>query len=816
MTLDDYRRKRDFSDSPEPEGNGVIGASASNLRYVIQKHAARSLHFDLRLELNGVLKSWAVPRGPSLHPSEKRLAVEVEDHPIEYADFEGVIPKGHYGAGRVILWDTGSWHPHGDVQKMMLSGKLKFRLSGQRLRGDWTLIRTRMKGTKQQWLLSKRNDEEARTDIDVVEQYIDSVVQGDTKTLAAPLPDFIKPKLPTLAAAPPFGDGWVHELKMDGYRMQAQWRSDGFRLLTRSGQDWTLRYRAVSDELSKLGFTDTIIDGELVALDDEGKSNFDLLQDAKGRQGVALAYFAFDLMFSGGKDLREQPLSKRKEALRSLIMTPEGPALSPRLQYLDHITSGVDALVKQCQSLGLEGIVSKRMDRGYASGRAGDWLKTKFRFREFLVVVGYEISGKPPALSSLLMGYFDGNELKFAGRVGTGWSENAAEQIVARLQPLRADTTSLSAAPRTAKRVREGEIAKVWVQPILVAAIDFATWTQSQQLRHASFAGFAEEISPQEVTAAQLFASSVVESATDPTRQGDLTNPTTDSLPTIGMPGLSNPGRILYPQSKFTKGDIAGYLFQVNQWLLPHLQHRPVSLLRCSEGIEGQTFFQRHPGKGFPTQISNLVVASEDEPLITIDHLSALLATAQISAIELHPWGCRDDSIEIPDRLIIDLDPDEAIAWNVVVEAAFIVRSTLKDQSLESFVKTTGGKGLHIVVPLNRHLGWDQLFAYAKSFATQLAKTHRKLFVANMSKSRRTDRIFVDYHRNRRGSTAIAAYSPRAREGGPVSTPITWQELPGIHPSQFTIRTVPTRLANLNSDPWAAIASLEQSIEPVS
>lgn len=435
MTLGDYQRKRDFKQSPEPRGTDPASKSRSGLRFVVQKHDSRQLHFDFRLEHDGVLKSWAVPRGPSLDPSVKRLAVEVEDHPLEYANFEGVIPEGHYGAGRVLLWDTGSWQPDGNVAKMLQAGKLKFRLHGQRLRGEWRLIRTLKKGKQPQWLLSKLDDAEARSDVDVVTQYL-----GSVHTMSVSIPDFIPPKLPTLTSEPPLGADWVHELKMDGYRMQAHWREDGFRLLTRSGHNWTKRYPAIANELSKIDFPNTIIDGELTALDNDGKSNFDLLQQAGSRPDIALAYFAFDLLYVHGEDFRNQPLISRKTALKALISTDDRTSIHARFQYLDHITSSVEALVKRCESLGLEGIVSKRIDRSYTSGRASDWLKTKLRYRESLIVVGYEMTGRPPSLSSLLMGYFDDNDsLQFAGRVGTGWSEVQASEVMKRFATLVLD-----------------------------------------------------------------------------------------------------------------------------------------------------------------------------------------------------------------------------------------------------------------------------------------------------------------------------------------------------------------------------------------
>jgi len=489
-----------------------------------------------------------------------------------------------------------------------------------------------------------------------------------------------------------------------------------------------------------------------------------------------------------------------------------GKSPTSRLQYLDHVKSGLKAMISQCRSLGLEGIVSKRVDRGYISGRASDWLKTKLRYRENLIIVGYETAGKPAALRSLLAAYFDENSnLQNAGRIGTGWNVKMAGQVLKRLSNLATDNSPLAAKLPASNRSRNRDIQLFWVQPVVVVEVVFANWTESKQLRHASFVGFGHDESPQHVTASHLFAEQRTHDVENLTSAVPL-NPLLFNV-SQDLPGLSNPDRIVFPSEKITKSDVAAYLYQVNQWLLPHLENRPVSLLRCSEGIDGEVFFQRHPSKGFPSQITVVQTDSEDEPLLSIDDVAGLLASVQISAVELHPWGCRRDDIEHPDRLIMDLDPDESLSWNKVVEAAFIVRSMLTDHGLLSFVKTTGGKGLHIVVPLSRKHEWDEVFTFSKTLAAGLSQAYKTIFVDNMSKSRRRNRIFLDYHRNKRGSTAIAAYSLRARTGAPVSTPITWDELPTIHPMQFTLRTVPERLANIKVDPWSGIALIEQSLK---
>ena len=819
LTLEDYQRKRDFRKSPEPASGPV--SHSSHLRFCVQKHDARNLHFDFRIEYNGALKSWAVPRGPSLDPAVKRLAVEVEDHPLAYLDFEGVIPAGNYGAGKVVVWDIGIWQPNGDAEKMLRDGRLKFQLFGSRLRGEWLLIRTSAKGKQQQWLLSKRNDKESRTDVDIVATELGSVLAVNSATAIA-LPDFVAPKLPTLTTEPPRGKQWIHELKVDGYRMQAQWRHDGFRLLSRNGHDMTQRYKVIADEFSKLDWEGTIVDGELAAIQEDGRSNFDLMQQKGGKQQEAtLAYFAFDLLYLRGQEQRENPLFDRKAALKSLIDAAKATHVVKRLQYLDHVTTGEDKLIAYCQSMGLEGIVSKRIDSNYKSGRASDWLKTKFRYRESLVIVSYETSANTSSLSSLVVGYYDQEgKIQLAGRVGTGWNEKNASLILRRLDAIKTDKPATTSKLPASQRGVPRDVKLHWIQPLVVADIEFANWTEARQLRQAAFAGFNEDISAMEVSAEQLFAEQAsptekVKSSKNSKRTSGSANQrsTASEQQLTGLfPGLTHPIRVLFPKDQFTKADIATYLFKVNQWLLPHLANRPVSLLRCSDGISGQTFFQRHPGKGFPASITRLEVKSEEEPLLSIDNLAALLAAIQISAIELHPWGCQSDDIEHPDRVIIDLDPDESLAWTKVVEAAFIVRSELDNRALRSFVKTTGGKGLHIVIPLTGKPTWDDIGQFSRSLAQELTKAHKTVFVDNMSKARRRDRIFVDYHRNRRGSTAVAAYSVRARDGAPVSTPVTWDELPSLHPSQFTIQTVPQRLAQISADPWQDIDVIKQRL----
>lgn len=845
MSLSEYRRKRDLATSPEPSGDSAADSLSADLtqpRFVVQKHHARTLHYDLRLEVGGVLKSWAVPRGPSLNPRVKRLAVQVEDHPLEYANFEGTIPAGSYGAGRVIVWDTGCWQPAEAPLQALDQGKLKFQLHGTRLQGGWALIRTHKPAKQPQWLLSKLADEYADSEQEIVELFQDSVLKKPN-SYADVLPTFIPPKLPASVERPPVGDEWLHELKLDGYRMQARWGESDFRLLTRSGLDWSSRFPELSAALGRVPLAQTILDGELIAADDQGRSNFSRLQARSGTGGsaAAICYFAFDLLYLQGRDCRQLPLQQRKELLKSTLRSGDAPLAAGRLQYLDHIVGSGQTLLDQCQRMELEGIVSKRTDRTYQSGRAKDWLKTKLRYLEHLIIGGYEISSSDNALSSLLLGYYDAeNQLRFAGRVGTGWSTEIAAELIDRLSPEEIDKSVFVDKVRAATAASRQQLQIVWVRPVVVADVRFASWTTSQQVRQASFQSINASILPTQINSQVLFAdrltgNSSEHSAATATVAGTSKNrpkshsqhaskansddnseydfaaaPRMRFIPEL--PGLTHAERVIYPDQGYTKHDVAEYLYRVNQWLLPHIADRPLSLLRSPQDIAGKPYFQRHPQKGFPPEIKRVDDPSDAKPLLRIDTLDGLLATAQINALELHPWGCRRDRLERPDRIVIDLDPDPDLPWTTVVQAAFIVRAECDARQLRSFVKTTGGKGLHVVVPIMRKHGWEQVLQYAKTLAEELRTQNRRLFVTKMSQAARRERIYIDYHRNRRGATAIAPYSLRARPGATVATPITWEELPTIHPTDFNLSSIPHRLTKLADDPWDELTSIRQSL----
>lgn len=825
MGLSKYQSKRDFSQTSEPGGDAPPSASHRPL-FVIQKHQASTLHFDFRLECDGVLKSWAVPKGPSADPSVKRLAVEVEDHPLAYENFEGIIPRGQYGAGSVIVWDRGWWEPEGAAQTGLTNGKLYFMLHGQRVRGRWRLVRTKSGGKQPQWLLSKVDDDQADPSLDLTKLHITSVLTGRAlDQVDQPLPEFIGLKLPSIVATPPSGKQWIHELKLDGYRMQARWSSAGFSLRTRGGGDWTTRYPNLVTALAKLQLSGTIMDGELTAVDKHGRSSFNALQSASD-VSATLAYFAFDLLYLHGCDVRQLPLLERKSKLRQLL-THGSASKCTQLQFLDHIQHDAAPLIAECRRLDLEGIVSKRVERPYASGRAKDWLKYKERQREWFVIGGYETSSDK-MLSSILLGYYGearasgggsssggGEELRFAGRVGTGWSGIQSQTLIAQLASRKTRSRPFAKAV-PGPRSTTAQVRVHWAKPELTAEVAFGGWTAAGVLRQASLVSVSESQDPTRITkhTVSMDSSPVAENVVSDVDEPATVRQVTSKRQTIDWSalGLTNQERLLYPADGITKADVAAYLYQVGQWLLPHVSNRPISLLRCPQGIESEQYFQRHPQKGFPDQIGSLAASDESKPLLVLKGLPAVLATAQISALELHPWGCRADRLDRPDRMTIDLDPDEALPWNRLVEAAMLVKDLLAVRGLVCFVKTTGGKGLHVVVPLARRTGWEILFEYSKSLAEQLSKAHPRVFVANMSKAKRRDRIYVDYHRNRRGSTAVAAYSLRARPGATVSTPLTWDELPHVLPSQFTIRTLPERLARLEGDPWEELGGLRQAL----
>jgi bifunctional non-homologous end joining protein LigD len=847
MALEEYRRKRDFRKTPEPAGESPARKkAAAPLAFVIQQHKARRLHFDFRLELEGVLKSWAVPKGPSLDPGEKRLAVEVEDHPLDYGEFEGVIPEGQYGGGTVLLWDRGTWIPADpDPAAAHAKGMLKFELRGEKLHGHWALVRMGGKAARQRrpnWLLVKERDDaavpqsgdavvadnplsvESGRSLEAIANDRDRVwdsgkgettparrVDRITGARKGPMPVGLRPQLATTAVAAPAGADWLHEIKYDGYRLFAHIEHGKVRLITRSGLDWTGKFAELARAFAQLAADTALIDGEVVHLGSDGTTNFSGLQDAIATgKTAALNFFAFDLVHRDGWDLTGASLEDRKAALADIVP----PDAAGMLRYSDHQEGQGPAVLREASSLGLEGIVSKRRDAPYRPGRGSSWLKVKCRNRQEIVVIGFtDPEGKREGFGALLAGYYDPSGiLRYAGRVGTGFSAE-------RLAYLRKQLDALVVKDPPVVLPKEAPRKGVhWVRPELVAEVEFAGWTTDNILRHASFQGLREDKGPGEVVydprklpIAEPPATQMRPSVVDI----DVAPRARDGSMLFEGVRLTHPDRVLYPEDSLTKLDLARYYKAVADWALPNLAHRPLTLVRCPGGQGKPCFYQKHLGKGAPDAIGHVDITEDEETVAypVIENLAGLIGLVQMNVIELHPSGATVKKLDTPDRITFDLDPDEGLAWSRVTEAAIEIRDALLAIGLQSFAKTTGGKGLHVVVPLQPKLGWDEVKGFTKWVADQFVAQSPERFTANQAKRARHGRIYIDYLRNSRGATAIGAYSPRARPKAPVSTPLFWEEVEkGVRPEGFTVATVPQRLAALDTNPWAEIGELRQSI----
>jgi bifunctional non-homologous end joining protein LigD len=850
MALAEYRRKRHFDKTSEPAGRAAKRRSGRALKFVVQKHAARRLYYDFRLELDGVLVSWAVPKGPSLDPAQKRLAVHVEDHPLEYGSFEGRIPEGEYGAGEVIVWDKGTWTPDGDARIDLKRGRLEFRLTGKKLNGGWRLLRLKGKanGDRDNWLLMKRRDESARSDseFDVLEELPESVKSG--KRLASdngtPSPSAERrqaakkrlrtPKrrhrgpatsldpadyplaLATLVKEPPEGDQWLHEIKLDGYRLLVLVDSPAggrrVRLITRSGLDWTGRYPQVAQAAQSLAVDSAVLDGELVALDEQGVSQFQLLQNLAANRDQPLVFYAFDLLHLDGEDWRRRPLSERKRRLAELLQADRhGP-----IRYSDHVTAQGPAFLAECCRRGLEGIICKRADRPYSAGRSLDWLKVKCLGREELVIGGFTDSpavGRP--IGALLLGYYRDQQLVYAGRVGTGFDGKVLADLHRRLVKQKQAPCPFENVP--ARERRDGH----WVRPELVAQIEFGSWTDAGIVRHASFQGLREDkpayaVGPPESLKfppasdktmnkrkQQAHLSSRAKGkprTTPPAKRRRSTRQPAKSGSSGSAVVLTNPQRMLYPDVGLTKQTLADYYAQYADVLLPHVGGRPLSMLRCPEGIDESCFFQKHAAAGTPQALRRIPIEEKDgvEEYLVVDDANGLRAMAQMSILEIHPWGSPAKNIEQPDRLIFDLDPGPKVDWQAVVDAAVHVRDVLAHLDLETFVKTSGGKGLHVVAPLTGPVTWPTLKQFARAIAEHIAQQQPELYTAKL--------------RNDRGSTAVAPYSPRARSGAPLSMPVTWEDLATLESAaQFTIPTA-MQQADKRRNPWRDFFKIKQKL----
>ncbi len=892
MSLKEYHRKRHFNRTPEPAGKAsakrkMASAPATDLSYVIQKHDASHLHYDFRLQLGDVLKSWAVPKGPSLDPHDKRLAIEVEDHPLEYGGFEGTIPKGEYGGGTVMLWDQGSWEPVEDPEAGYRAGKLKFNLHGEKLRGSWTLIRRGAYGGrgdkgKPQWLLMKHGDDEARNNgqFDVTAAEPLSVVSGrnlkeiaagkpakkkgsktlrdavwssnhksngalapkdaddqptnrrSTKKTAKPsgrptaMPRDITPELATLVDRAPDGDNWFHEIKFDGYRMVCHVDGERIRFTTRNHLDWTKKLGPLVEAVRALKLDPCIFDGEIIVLDEQGVSQFQLLQNSfqQGRPGQVI-YTVFDLLYFGGQDLRGLPLERRKAALKSLNLFSDRGSV----RYSEHMVGEGPAFFKAAEIQGLEGIISKRRDRPYLAGRTKDWLKIKSQQHAEFVIGGFtDPEGARESFGALLLGYHDGNRLEYAGRVGTGFDHKTLQKVLSQLQPLERKQSPFTNFPARAKTLKGVH----WVEPAKVAQVTFSNWTEDRQLRHPSFQGLREDKPAKAVTKEATIPLKTIADAVSgkarpnkgaparspkqpsprPSPKGRGSNP--QEIQIAGA-RLTHPDRVFWPEDNITKRELAEYYAAHAKLILPQLVGRPLSIVRCPSGTSGERFFQKHLGDTAPRELGKVQIREKSGSGVYsyVNDATGLVALAQIAALEIHPWGSRADKVEQPDRLIFDLDPAPDVEWPKVIEAAREVRDFLKELGLESFLKTSGGKGLHIVAPIQRKREWPEVEDFCERVAKSIAAAAPQRYVANMSKAKRVGKIYLDYLRNQRGSTAIMAYGTRAKPGAPISLPITWQELSrSTSGDQFHLREVTRRLAKLRRDPWEGIGSVRQSI----
>ena len=821
--LTEYNRKRDFQKTREPPGQTTRGkrAAAGSLSFVIQKHAARRLHYDFRLELDGTLVSWAVPKGPSLDPRDKRLAVHVEDHPLSYGDFEGSIPKGQYGGGDVIVWDHGIWQPQGDPRKAYKDGKLKFTLIGDKLAGDWTLVRTRLPGSgdKEQWLLIKEKDHAARPsdEYDVVRERPESVVSGavidektgrsvaaepsrekkrakakvrpSNKAKAGSFPALLSPQLATLASSPPAGD-WLYEIKFDGYRLMVRFDAKGkVAVFTRNGHDWSHRVPQQVKELKTLELKNTWLDGELVVLDEDGMPDFQALQNAFDTESSQqMLLYLFDAPFLDGDDLRQQPLEVRRVALEQILSEHTGERL--RFSYI--FDADYASIFKSACAMSLEGIIGKRAGSPYVSRRSADWIKLKCKQRQEFVIIGFTApKGSRSGFGSLLLGVHSAEQggLVYAGRVGTGFNQARITEIHTQLKSLQQDHQPVAGTVPDARTA-------TWVQPQLVCEVEFAEWTGAGVIRQPVFISLRTDKPAGEIVREQPLAPEQVEKVMGRKRVSG----------NIAGVRISNAQRQIDQSSGATKGDLAEFYDSISDWAVPHLAGRPVSLLRAPEGVGGEQFFQKHAERLAIPNIRHLDPALDPEhgSYMEVNNVRALIGAVQMGTIEFHTWGAGSSNIDKPDRLTLDLDPDPELPWKTMLEATELVLAVLDELGLESWLKTSGGKGMHIIIPLARHIDWETAKTFSRAISAFMAQQLPDRFTAKMGPRNRIGKIFIDYLRNQFGASTVAAYSVRARPGLPVSVPIARDELRGLRSAaQWHIGNLHQRLAQLTEDPWA-------------
>lgn len=845
MSLQEYRRKRRFGETPEPDDERR-GAAARRPIFVVQLHHASARHYDFRLEADGVLKSWAVPKGPSLRVGEKRLAVEVEDHPLSYATFEGDIPEGHYGAGHVDVYDHGTWACDGDPLEAIAAGKVDFVLHGSRLKGGWKLVRTNMKGKQHQWLLIKRDDEDARdSDADALLEEVVPPKRTSTKTVKKttsttitkssssrtsrttkrvarrnadarwakralslehardkPYPHDFKPQLTDHRDSAPDGEAWLHEIKWDGYRLLADVRDGVVALRSRNGLNWTDDFPEVVQAIEALPVTDLRLDGELVVLDAQGRSDFTGLQKViDGTAKQPLRYVVFDMPGVAGVDISRAPLLGRKTLLKDLLGDTPGT-----LAYSDHVLDHGPAVFEASGKAGFEGIISKRVDAPYVNARSPSWVKVKHENTDEFLVVGYtDPKGSRSGFGSLLMATPDKGGLRYVGRVGTGFDDARLAAMHRQLKALDTDKGAIelpSHVPFKASSVH-------WVKPTLVAEVAFRGWAKEGLLRQASFKRLREDKTAKDLGAAASAVPAKAAKATKSPAKANVSAPAADGV------NISHPERVVFAKARLTKGDVADYYRQMARWILPEVARRPLSLLRCPDGVDKQCFFQKHHGTGLGDAVEAIPLEQKSgrEDYLYIEDAEGLLQLVQMNTLELHPWGASVDDPEHPDRLAFDLDPGEGVTWAAIKAAARDVRDRLQEIGLESFVRLSGGKGLHVVVPLKPKADWAQAKDFCESFAQAMAEHAPDRYVATMSKAKRNGVIFIDWLRNARGATSVCSWSLRARPSAGVAVPLRWEELGRVTAADaFSLPKALQRAQKLKQDPWSGIDQIKQTL----
>jgi len=749
-----YKKKRNFKLTKEPPGGTKKTKKNEKLSFVIQEHHARRLHYDFRLEWEGVLKSWAVPKGPSKIAGEKRLAIQTEDHPLDYGKFKGTIPKGEYGAGEVFIWDKGIWEPLGNAEESFKKGHIDFKLKGKKLTGTWSLIRTSLGKNEKNWLLIKKNELNANTKIN------------------DPWPGFVSPQLPRLVSGPPLRSDWIHEIKFDGYRIQSHYRDGICHLYTRSGLDWSNAFPHIINQMSKLKIENAIFDGEIVALDEEGRSHFQLLQNSfKSKQDKGLVFYIFDILYLNGKDLRYLPLVERKQLLKKII-----PKNNKILSYSEHFEDAEKFFQLSCE-LELEGVVSKNKNSSYKSGRSDLWMKSKCFHRQEFVIAGYTKGESARSdFGSLILGLYEGDEFVYVGKVGTGFSQTTIKELKKQIKMLE-----IKSSPFTKKnRLKNAH----WLKPELVCEVSFANWTNENLLRAPVFKGLRSDKSQREVLHEEI----------------------------------TSPEKILFKQERITKKMVNEYYQVVCSLILSFIKNRPLSLVRCPEGTEYDCFYQKHFNKSLPESFHTVRIKEEKgfRHYISISTPKGLNDLVQLNAFEIHAWNCHDYDLVHPDQFVIDLDPGPGVAWSTIITAAFEFKVLLKELGLESFVKLTGGKGLHIHVPIMPKYSWDDVKLFTQSLAQEMENRSPSKFITNMSKDLRRGKIFIDYLRNSSGATAVAPYSLRASKKTSVALPVMWSELKQIkHAKFFNLKRALSKIKRRRKDPWEKMYGLNQLIDPL-